>query len=209
MENSFKIEQFTDLEKVIIIEEEALALQSESLKKRDDDIITKKVELRKKTINEQYALFIASKDVDTQNFVYLNPTLLNSAITSYYLDIHRLKRFSGSLWANANKQAAYTIKWLVRFRPIQIKETTKHVSEEIYDINLKFALACGFAFLSTEVKKIILNDKINTDSQNKTKSNDEEKEYSFYDKLLYDLRYRQLSGKKLTLVFEALELAAK
>jgi hypothetical protein len=36
---------------------------------------------------------------------------------------------------------------------------------------------------------------------------EQEEENSFYDSLLYDLRFRHLSGKKLILAFEALELA--
>ena len=202
------MKNFSDTEKKIISEEDALFEERKRLNEEAYKLILKKVELRIDSIKKQYDSFIAEKSKDTQESVNLNFELLNSAITSYYQDIHRFKDFSDSKWVNAQKQAAYTMKWLVRFRPIQIKDATKPVSVEIFDLNIKFALVCGFAFLSKEVKDLILSDKINTDSQNKTK-NEEEKEYSFYDKLMYDLRYRQLSGKKLTLVFEALELAAK
>jgi len=202
------MKDFSDIEEKINSEEISLADERKLLKEKEYDLIQKKVDLRRTSIKKQFDLFISEKSKDTKESVDLNLVLLNSAITSYYQDIHRYKDFSCSKLVNGQKQAAYTIKWLVRFRPIQIKDTTKHVSVEIFDLNIKFALACGFAFLSAKIKDLILNDKKNIDSQNKMKSEDE-KEFSFYDKLLYDLRYRQLSGKKLTLVFEALELANK
>jgi len=125
--------------------------------------------------------------------------LINIILFSY-------KYFSTSELANKYKQAAYTIKWLVRFRPIQIKETTKYVSEEIFDINLKFALVCGFSFLDKQLIDLIMKNKQEADVLNAKKEG--ERKISFYDTLLYDLRYRQLSGKKLILALEAIALAA-
>jgi hypothetical protein len=188
---------YSSQEKEVLDEENALAIERKKLKAREEVIIGKKVYLRQETIQKQYSLFIATQNKNTQDSVYLNLVLLKSAIESYYIDIHRYKDFSGSKWANAHKQAAYTIKWLVRFRPIQIKVTTQHISEEIFDINLKFAIVCGFAFLNKKTIDLIMRNK------------QEQKENNFYDILLYDLRYRQLSGKKLILAFEALELATK
>jgi hypothetical protein len=189
-------------------EEELLFSERKNLKIREKSVIKKKVVLREDTVTRQYYLFINKQTKSTQDSVYLNTVLLHAAITSYYYDIHRFKDFSGSSWANKHKQAAYTIKWLVRFRPIQIKENTQHISDDIFDINLKFALVCGFAFLGREVINLIKKNKQEVDSQTANEKADK-KECSFYDNLLYDLRYRQLSGKKLILVFEALELAAK
>ena len=188
--------------------EESLAEEKLLLREKENSIIHDKVVLRKETVIKQFNSFIATQNKNTQASVYLNPVLLQSAIRSYYLDIHKYKDFSGSVWANKNKQAAYTIKWLVRFRPIQIKEGTKYLSEEIFDVNLKFALVCGFAFLDEKVVHLIKKNKKEVDFLNTTKK-EGEKEDSFYDRLLYDLRYRDLSGKKLILAFEAIELAFK
>jgi hypothetical protein len=197
--------KFSIIEEEINAEEESLAKERQQLKEKENHIIREKVVLRKQTLKKQYDIFITAQNKNTQDSVYLNSVLLKSAITSYYIDIHRYKDFSGSAWANKHKQAAYTIKWLVRFRPIQTKEITEYLSEEIFEINLKFALVCGFAFLDKKVIDLIMQNKQKVDLINKTKDEDK-KENSFYDKLLYDLRYRQLSGKKLILVFEALEL---
>jgi hypothetical protein len=187
--------------------EELFFAERKRLKEKEKEIVVLKEKLRRETLAFQYAEFISKQSTITQNSVYLNCVLLKAAITSYYYDIHRYKDFAAALWANKCKQAAYTIKWIVKFRPIQITEQTKDITNEMFDINLKFALVCGFAFLGREITDLIMNDKKRVDAQNKTKSN-EEKDSSFYDKLLYDLRYRQLSGKKLILAFEALELVA-
>jgi hypothetical protein len=117
-----------------------------------------------------------------------------------------IRIFSGSKLANKFKQAAYTIKWLVRFRPIQLIKD-KHVSVEIFDINITFALICGFSFLEQKMVDLIMTNKQKVELLNKTKKESKDEEKSFYDKLVYDLRYRYLSGKKLILAFEALELA--
>jgi hypothetical protein len=200
---------YTSIELQIIQEEESLDTKRKALRQEITSVIQKKVELRTNTIKEHFnKFFIEKRDNNTRNSVYLNDVLLKSAIKSYYYDIHKYKDFSGSKWVNAHKQAAYTIKWLVRFRPIQIKETAGYISEEIFEINLKFALFCGFEFLDKKVNDLIVNDKREIDLYNKDKEEDK-KRCSFFDSLLYDLRYRHLSGKKLVLVFEALQLVAK
>jgi hypothetical protein len=189
-------------------EEELFFSDRKNLKAREKSIVRKKSTLREETIEKQYNLFMQKQKEGTRDSVYLNKVILKAAVTSYYYDIHKFKDFSGSEWANKNKQAAYTIKWIVKFHPIQIKENTKYITEEIFDINLKFALVCGFAFLGKEIIDLIMKNKQKTDSQIVDKENDK-KETCFYDCLLYDLRYRHLSGKKLILAFEALELAVK
>jgi hypothetical protein len=193
----------TSLEKQIEAEEQQLFNDRKSLRAREKSVIQKKVDLREDTMINQYSLFIEKQAKSTQESVYLNKVILRSAIISYYYDIHRFKEFSGSEWANKYKQAAYTVKWIVRFRPIQIKESTEYVSAEIFDVNIKFALVCGFAFLGKTVTDLIMKNKKRMD----LKATDK-KGCSFYDELLYDLRYRQLSGKKLILAFEAIESVA-
>lgn len=197
---------YTQQELDIIAKEEALSLERIRLSEIENSLIEEKISLREDTVRKQFFLFMSDQDEKTQKSVYLNGILMKSAITSYYIDIHRYKDFSGSTWANNYKQAAYTIKWLVRFRPIQINDTTEFLSDNIFDLNLKFAMFCGFAFLNPEMTKIIQNNKQAVDSRNAA-NNGKVKEYSFYDQLLYDLRWRSLSGKKLILVFEALALA--
>ena len=137
-----------------------------------------------------------------KNDVCLNVDLLHAAVKSYYDDIHRYKHYANAELANSIKQAAYTIKWITKFRPIQAKKDV-YVS---IDTNLRFALTCGFSFLDRELVDFIFKEKSIIDLKNRTKS-EIEIEMSFYDKLLYMLRFRQVSGKHFIAIFEALELA--
>ena len=201
----------TPEEETRIRREESLAERRKQLVDDDACLIEDKADWQVNTTIGLYKLFIAEKTKNIQDAVYLNSILLKDALVSYFKDIHRYKNYSGSLWANKQKQAAYTIKWLVRFRPIQINKEAKieeREIREILDINLEFALFCGFSFLGTDIFDLVIQNRDYIDLLNKTKE-EGEKVDSFYDRLLYDLRYRELSGKKLILVFDALDLVVK
>jgi len=187
-------------------------VKEEKDKVREDEelLIFKKVVLREDSIKKLFEKFIARKTENIKDAVYLNKGLLHLAVRSYYDDIHRYKDYCGSTWANQHKQAAYTIKWIVRFKPIQIKEdydNEKKLNSEILDVNLIFALMCGFSFLDEKITNMIAYEKKEVDKKNSLqKNNGVEKKQSYYDKLLYILRYRPFTGKQLISIFEALEL---
>ena len=187
-----------EIEELIKQKEKSLFEDRIELKKREKLLIDEKVSLRMGAFVDCFRLFMEKQTKNTQVSVYLNTSLLESVLRSYFYDIYKFKNFSASEWANRNKHAAYIIKWIVRFRPIQIREHTKNVTSEIADINLKFALICGFGFLYKEITNFIMENK-----------RQKQEEFSFYNGLMYDLRYRYLSGKKLILTFEAIELALK
>jgi len=195
------------------LEQEIATLEKEvtetkaNIRGKVDELILKKVILREDSLVKQFERFIARKP-NVKNAVYLNKGLLHFAVKSYYDDIHRYKDYSGSIWANNHKQTAYTIKWIVRFKPIQIKQefdNDKSLNNEILDINLIFALRCGFSFLDRKIIDLISKEKKDVEESN-LKNEAKEKKPSFYDKLLYILRYRPFTGKQLVSIFEALEL---
>ena len=202
----------SELEDEILLLEDEVTKAKGEIKKKVDELILKKVILREDSINKQFERFIARKTENVKNAVYLNKGLLHLAVKSYYDDIHRYKDYSGSKWANNHKQTAYTIKWIVRFKPIQIREVfdnEKYLNNEILDINLIFAMRCGFSFLDRKIIDLISNEKKEIDKHNLTipfEQKEKEEKQSFYDKLLYTLRYRPFSGKQLISIFEALEL---
>jgi len=188
------------MEEEIIKEEESILYEKlHALHHEEDELIRKKVKLRENTLKTQYDLFVTNKGI--QDNVYLNIDLLHAVVRSYYDDIHRYKRFSDTKWANGIKQAAYTIKWISKFRPIQVNKGV-YVS---IDINLIFALLCGFSFLERETVALIMDEKAKIDAEN-AKGNDDPVNMSFYDNLLYTIRYRQVSGRNLISIFEALEV---
>ena len=200
-----------DFEKEIESIEKEVATVKSDIKDKENELILKKVTLRENDIIKLFKKFIERKAEIVKNAVYLNNGLLHLAVSSYYDDIHRYKDYSGSQWANNHKQAAYTIKWIVKFKPVQIKENfdkPEFLNNEILDINIIFALFCGFSFLDKSIIKLIVDEKKKVDKYNllPIEKRESEEKQSFYDKLLYNLRYRYFSGKHLISIFEAMEL---
>lgn len=191
--------------------EKEVADWKKEIRDKKEILLSKKTYLREDDLKKQFRRFIAQSKF-IEDAVYLNEQLLRLVVGSYYDDIHKYKEYSGSEWANSHKQAAYTIKWIVTFKPIQIREefdNDSFSSSEILDINLIFALICGFSFLDKKTIDLIFSEKEkveNNDDLSLLDKDEGEKKQSFYDKLLYSLRYRHFTGKHLVTIFEALEL---
>ena len=167
-----------DLYTISEIQEEIKKLQKEvtnwenGIRDTKDKLILLQRSLREDTIKKQFGKFIAHPPKLIKQLIkqpelikvaaYLNEGLLRLAIGSYYDDIHKYKEYSGSEWANKHKQAAYTIKWIVNFKPVQIREeydNEEFLNREIVDINLIFASMCGFSFLDEKVINLISKEK--------------------------------------------------
>lgn len=166
--------------------EESLNDDKKKIQKEEREIKKSQIELRVNTLKKLYDSLMQKYDQKTKSAVYLNEVLLYAAVSSYYDDIYRFKDFSCSKWADNHKQAGYTIKWIAKFRPIQILPGVE-VNKSIFIINSVFALFVGFSFLDTKV----------ADSISK----------HFYDHLIYLTLYRNLSGKHLASEFYILECA--
>ena len=209
--NHTTLDRFSVLKKEIKdLEDEVFKVKQENgIRDKEKNLIRKKCKLREITIIEQYDKFIKHYTDTIQQAVYLNKGVLHLAVGSYYDDIHRYKDYSGSRWANQHKQAAYTIEWVAKFKPIQIREQFDNeifINDEILDINLSFALVCGFAFLDEAVINLLSDEKKMIDIFNSKQTCSVNKKQSFYDKFLYNLRYRPFNGKQLLFIFEAFEL---
>jgi uncharacterized small protein (DUF1192 family) len=207
-----KLYSVSELEQKIASLEEEITNVKEKIRDKADKLILLKVYLREDSIKQQFTKFIERRAGIVKKAVYLNKGLLRFVVKSYYDDIYRYKDYCGSKWANSHKQAAYTIKWIVKFKPVQIKENYDNenaLNNEIVDINLIFALVCAFSFLNRNTIDLIFNEKKEVDKYNLSlplEEREKEGKQSFYDKLLYNLRYRPFSGKQLISIFEALEL---
>lgn len=167
-------------------EEESLNKDKKRIQTAEREIKKNQIELRVNTLKKLYASLMLKYNQDVRSAVYLNEVLLYAAVSSYYDDIYRFKDFSCSKWADNHKQAGYTVKWIAKFRPIQILPG-KDISKTIFTINSIFALFAGFSFLDTKVADSI--------SQH------------FYNHLVYLTLYRNLSGKHLASEFYVLECA--
>jgi hypothetical protein len=200
----FNNRQYTviEFEEEINSIEEEVRTAKDSIRIKEKDLIAKKTVLREDTLIQQFDKFKIRRPQIVQEAVYLNKGLLRLVVGSYYDDIHRYKDYSSTKWANNHKQAAYTIKWIVKFKPVQIREKFDHddiLNNEILDINLHFALICGFTFLDRKIIDLIYKENREVDNGNQ----------SFYNKLLYTLRFRPFTGKQLISMFEALEMNVK
>lgn len=132
--------------------------------------------------------FLVGLDEKYQKQIYLNKELLHCAVKAYFDDIERYKAYAGSEFADSHKQAAYSIKWINKFRPIQIKEGAE-MDTTLLTINSTFALTVGFGFLDRSVA--------------------ERMSEKFFRHLVYTLLYRNVTGKGLATLMYTIECATK
>lgn len=135
-----------------------------------------------------YNVFIEKIEEENRLKISLNKEILHCAVKAYFDDIIRYKNYAGSEYADKHKQAAYTIKWINKFKPIQIKENAE-MNTVLLTINQSFALAAGFLFLDISVAENV--------SQ------------KFLKHLMYVLTYRNITGKNLATLMYVMECATK
>ncbi len=166
-----------------------IAIKLEDITALENKVIEKQIEQRRATIIQLFDDFISIYDKEISSVFYLNIDLLDAALKSYYDDIYRFKEYSGSEWADRHKQAGYSVKWLSKFKPIQIiKEETNIDFDTTLTINQVFSLLVAFSFLNGNVTNNISDE--------------------YYDNLIYYLTYRNFSGKELSSIFYLLESSA-
>ena len=138
-------------------------------------------------------IFLAIQEKGFFNNAIINRALLYTAVSSYYTDIERIKCFHPIPFTDQHKKAAFSIKWLIKLRPIQLvsdcdddKAETKHVL-----INEFFAVFVALALLDMDFSKVPLPT---------TK---------YLTNLIYTLFYREVNGMVLSSVMYLLECGIK
>ncbi|GHT10539.1 hypothetical protein FACS1894170_02800 [Planctomycetales bacterium] len=96
--------------------------------------------------------------------VSLNKHLLFAAIGSAYCDIYRLKFFRNLQQEDVHKRAAFLMKWIVKFVPIQLKDGSKRVSAAIS--NEYFAITLAMTVMNIEPNRLLQNPKFKTYASN-------------------------------------------
>ena len=92
------------------------------------------------------ALNLYKKSMGHWNHLRLNEQILFEAIGSCYSDIYRLQVFRNIRHADTHKRAAFLMKWIVKYRPIQIVDNVviRHVStmlaNEIFAVELALTM---------------------------------------------------------------------
>ena len=156
----------------------------DTIKANPEDVL-KRFNLLMELFRTKFLLKLADK---YKGSIYINPELLHCAVKAYYDDIERYKAYAGSEHEDRHKEAAYTIKWINRFRPIQIKEGVE-ADSVLVTINQSFAIYVGFVFLDPSVMAGVTK--------------------KFFDHLVYMLTYRPLTGKMLATLIYSVECATK
>lgn len=132
--------------------------------------------------------FLPGLAEEYHNQIFLSRELLHCAVKAYFDDIERYKAYAGSEYADRHKQAAYTMKWINRFRPIQLRENAK-ADSVLVTVNQRFAIYSGLVFLDPSVTAGMTE--------------------KFFHHLIYTLTYRPFTGKMLATLIYAIECAVK
>ena len=103
--------------------------------------------------------------------VYLNKGLLKITVVSYFDDIVRYREYHGTKNADGHKKAAFTVKWISKIRPVNIRVDEENLTRKEILCNQVFAVIAGLSFLDIDVTKISEN---------------------LFDNLLYTSQYRDI-----------------
>lgn len=117
----------------------------------------------------------------------INRVVLFNIVISYFDDVDRHKHYHGTERIDPTKQAAFTIKWIARLRPIQFSlPSPDDATKEILYINEIFSLRCGLAFMELTPQELPKD---------------------IYADALYTIRYRHLDERMLILWLATLRYA--
>lgn len=105
--------------------------------------------LRANILVKTFYGMVDSWTLDEREACQLNEEVLVMCVNSYFKDIKRKKAFHGIKFADAHKRASYMMKWIMKFRPVQIlKSSTKRVLM----VNEFFATAHALKMLNVSPK---------------------------------------------------------
>lgn len=150
--------------------------KAEAIRKRYETLVNLYTEEFSTGLGEKYS-----------EHLYLSKELLHCAVNAYFDDIAKYKAYAGSEFADRHKQGAFTMIWISRFKPIQLKESAE-ADTTFLTINEAFAIYAGLMFLAPDVIKGMTE--------------------GFYNHLVYTLTYRTMEGRGLATLLYLMEKAA-
>lgn len=118
--------------------------------------------------------------------VRLNAIVLHNVVVSYFDDVERYKSYHEAPRANEIKQAGFTIKWLIKLRPIEFLTDFTNANSSLLYANELYALRYGLAFLEISPDQI---------------------DRELYCEILYTLHYRSIDEGMLFVWLRTLQLA--
>lgn len=151
-----------------------------------EDRMNRRVLALKKEIEAGLAAF----DIDLDKDVYINEPLLFQAVLDYFEDIYKLKKFEGIKKTNKQKIYGYSLFWVLRRKPIQIR---KECDKKLVFLNETICVHILFA-------KIIKN-KLGEIAKVDSKKISEGILYMLQN-LHYNLKYRTYTAQTLELFLD-------
>ncbi len=124
--------------------------------------------------------------------VVCNERILYHVLLDYYSDILRLKEFHDIKYAKTDKVIAYLIYWIIRRKPIQLKEFSD-TEKDIY-VNERFACT------------LLLSECLLNNSDKNLTKEQAQKFDKYVDLLLYYFKYRQVNPQVIELVIESFKI---
>jgi len=110
---------------------------------------------REEVLNEMFLELLSSvweENHPKQRHCSMNRTLLLTVVESYFREIDVKKTVHGIEFADPHKRAAFTAKWLLKFRPIQF--LTEHPHEDFILANEEFAFIVACAMLEVNFENV-------------------------------------------------------
>ena len=136
----------------------------------------------------------AIESLGLQEEVWIDEDRLGLSVIDYFEDIDRLKEFEGIERISVSKIYAYQTYWLVKRKPVCLKEGVAS-DERLSFIN---EIICASMLISLMYCEMNAKPPI-----------DDERLGRFYDLLLYNLKYRDFTQKTMELMIEAFFLGYK
>lgn len=173
----------------------------------DTEYVDRKCVERFETLSNNFKEFkkkLTSRIGGRANVFVINDHLLMHAIESYFKDIKRLKDFHPIARADRFKIAGYTIKWLSKIRPIQVRPfdlTDEELALHATMINARFAVMVGLSVAGVDHQVIIAN------SEKPLTGTIDDQSHSIVETMIYSAVYRDLDGTAWAQLLVALHTA--
>lgn len=108
--------------------------------------------VREEELWQSFLHFSRDWSESTKSRADIDRRLLLEACVRYFIDIDRKKEENNIEWADAHKRAAFTVKWLLQFKPVQYH--SPHEPAEATLANEEFALFIACAYLRIELRDL-------------------------------------------------------
>lgn len=140
------------------------------------------------------------RDNHLEDAAYINEALLRRTVIDYFTDIYRLRTFHGIAAVNRHKIIAYTVFWLLRRQPIQLREGAPDTDEYVFANENFAAVLIAYSCITPSASPELMYDsRIDIDE------NHQKAYLRFLFDLKYHLRYRMVDARNLELMLSAYE----